>query len=74
MGGWFLGTSYSEVLAAQLGKLSALEIPEGETVNVVDALAKYDQLFMFSAEIGIACGIAVLVLTPLIKRWMHGVR
>lgn len=23
MGGWFLGTSYSEVLAAQLGKLSA---------------------------------------------------
>jgi POT family proton-dependent oligopeptide transporter len=29
---------------------------------------------VFSAKIGIVCGIVVLVLTPLIKRWMHGVR
>ncbi|HEY6986594.1 MAG TPA: oligopeptide:H+ symporter, partial [Rhodanobacteraceae bacterium] len=74
MGGWFLGTSYSEVLAAELGKLSSLEIPEGEALNVVDALAKYDQLFVFSAKIGIVCGIGVLLVTPLMKRWMHGVR
>jgi POT family proton-dependent oligopeptide transporter len=74
MGGWFLGTSYSEVLAAELGKLSAIEIPEGATLNIADALAKYDQLFVFSAKIGIVCGIAVLIVTPLIKRWMHGVR
>ncbi|HKE48772.1 MAG TPA: oligopeptide:H+ symporter [Rhodanobacteraceae bacterium] len=74
MGGWFLGTSYSEVVAAELGKLSAIVIPEGETLNVADALAKYDALFVYSAKIGIVCGIVVLVLTPLIKRWMHGVR
>jgi proton-dependent oligopeptide transporter, POT family len=74
MGGWFLGTSYSEVVAAQLGKLSSIEIPEGETLNVVDALAKYDALFVYSAKIGIVCGIVVLVITPLMKRWMHGVR
>jgi POT family proton-dependent oligopeptide transporter len=74
MGGWFLGTSYSEVLAAALGKLSAIEIPEGETLNIVDALAKYDALFVYSAKIGIVCGIVVLALTPLMKRWMHGVR
>ncbi|MEO5626403.1 MAG: MFS transporter, partial [Dokdonella sp.] len=74
MGGWFLGTSYSEVLAAALGKLSSIEIPEGETLNIADALAKYDQLFVFSAKIGIASGLVVLVLTPLIRRWMHGVK
>jgi len=74
MGGWFLGTSYSEVLAAELGKLSSIEIPEGETLNIVDALAKYDALFVYSAKIGIVCGVVVLVLTPLIKRWMHGVK
>ena len=72
MGGWFLGTSYSEVLAAELGKLSALEIPEGEVLNVADALAKYDQLFVFSAEIGIACGLVTLAATPWIRRWMRG--
>lgn len=74
MGGWFLGTSYSEVLAAELGRLSALEIPEGEALNVVEALAKYEALFLYSAKIGIACGVVVLLATPLIKRWMHGVR
>jgi POT family proton-dependent oligopeptide transporter len=74
MGGWFLGTSYSEVVAAELGKLSSIEIPEGETLNIVDALAKYDALFVYSAKIGIVVGIVVLVLTPLIRRRMHGVR
>ena len=74
MGGWFLGTSYSEVLAAELGKLSALEIPEGAALNIAEALAKYESLFVFSAKIGIASGIVVLLATPLIKRWMHGVK
>ncbi|HUP90837.1 MAG TPA: peptide MFS transporter, partial [Solimonas sp.] len=74
MGGWWLGTAYSEVFAALLGKLSAIEIPEGEVLNVADALAKYDQLFVFSAEIGVACGLVVLALTPWLKRGMHGVK
>ncbi len=74
MGGWFLGTSYSEVLAAQLGKLSAIHVPEGEVLDVADALSKYDTLFVFSAKIGIVSGIVVLLLTPLIRKWMHGVK
>jgi POT family proton-dependent oligopeptide transporter len=74
MGGWFLGTSYSEILAAQLGKLSSIEIPEGASINVAEALSKYGEVFVFSAEIGIGSGIVVLILTPLVKRLMHGVR
>jgi POT family proton-dependent oligopeptide transporter len=74
MGGWFLGTSYSEVLAATLGKLSSMEIAENEVLNVTDALAKYDALFLFCAKIGIGSGLVVLALTPFIKRWMHGVK
>jgi len=74
MGGWFLGTSYSEVLAAGLGKLAAIEIPEGATLNIAEALAKYEQLFVFSAKIGIVAGVIVLALTPILKRAMHGVR
>lgn len=74
MGGWFLGTSYSEVLAAALGKLSSIQIPEGGAVNVAEALSKYDQLFIFSTKIGIGSGLVVFALTPLLKKWMHGVR
>ena len=74
MGGWWLGTSYSEMFAALLGKLSSIEIPEGTTIDVAAALAKYDQLFMFSAEIGIGTGLVILALTPLLKKGMHGVK
>ncbi|MBV1775748.1 oligopeptide:H+ symporter [Burkholderiaceae bacterium DAT-1] len=74
MGGWFLGTSYSEVLAAALGKLSAIDIPEGAALNVAEALSKYDQLFTFSTKIGVGAAVVVLCMSPLIKKWMHGVK
>ncbi len=74
MGAWFLGTSYSEILAAALGKLSSLEIREDQAWDVAEALAKYEQLFAVSAGIGIVAGILVLCSAQLIKRWMHGVR
>ena len=74
MGGWFLGTSYSEILAAELGKLSSIEIPDGAVLDVAEALSKYDDVFVLSAQIGIGSGIVVLILTPFIKRLMHGVR
>ncbi len=74
MGCWFLGTSYSEVLAAQLGKLSALEVAEGEVLDIALALAKYEALFVFSGWLGIGCGVGVLLLRPLLRRWMHGVK
>ena len=72
MGGYWLGTSYSEVLAARLGKLSSIQVPEGAVLNVADALTKYNQLWVFSAKLGIGCGVLILLLTPLLKRWMHG--
>ena len=74
MGAWWLGTAYSEMFAALLGKLSSIEIPEGAVLNVADALAKYDALFVYSAEIGVGSGLAILLLTPLLKRGMHGVK
>src|SRR3546814_18891665 len=57
MGAWWLGTAYSEVLAALLGKLSAVAPsmggPDGGPIVIADALAKYDALFVYSAKIGI---------------------
>ena len=74
MGGWFLGTSYSEILAAALGKLSAIEISADEKLNVAEALVKYENLFMLSAWIGLIAGALVLIVSPLLSRWMHGVK
>ena len=74
MGGWWLGTAYSEVLAALLGKLSSIELPADGTVDVAQALAKYEELFLFSAGLGLGAGVLVLLVSPLLKRAMHGVQ
>lgn len=74
MGAWFLGTSYSEVLAAQLGKLSSIDLAPHAVLNVADALARYASLFWFSARIGLVSALVVLLLLPLLRRGMHGIR
>jgi POT family proton-dependent oligopeptide transporter len=74
MGGFWLATAYSEVLAASFGKLASIEIPEGGAIDVVDAASKYAGLFQLMLWIGIGAALVFLVLAPLLKKWMHGVK
>ncbi|ATC96719.1 peptide MFS transporter [Pseudoalteromonas tunicata] len=73
MGAWFLGTSYAEILSAELNKLAAIETDAGVITDSAAALAKYQDLFWFSAQIGIGLALVYLLLTPLLKKMMHGV-
>ncbi|MDP9140493.1 MAG: MFS transporter, partial [Pseudomonadota bacterium] len=73
MGAFWLATAYSEVLAAQFGKLASLEMVEGATLDMAAAAAKYEGLFATMLWIGLGSGLVVLLLTPLLKRAMHGV-
>lgn len=73
MGAWFLGTSYSEILAAELSKLAALATDAGKVSDVAFAIGKYETLFIFSAKIGFVAAIVFLILVPLMKKWMHGI-
>lgn len=74
MGAWFLATAYSEVLAAALGKLSAVEVAEGETLDLVAAASGYGKLFEMLFLIGAAAAVLALVAAPLIRRGMHSVK
>ncbi len=69
MGTWFLATAFSEMLAAMFGKLAAIDVPEGQTMNLVDAAGKYAHLFWLLMWIGLGCGILALLAAPLLK-WM----
>lgn len=73
MGAWFLATAYSELLATQLAKLAAIEVPAGETVEVSAALAGYTELFSFLLYVGIGIGVFMLCISPWLKKRMHGV-
>ncbi|KRD80422.1 oligopeptide:H+ symporter [Lysobacter sp. Root983] len=74
MGGFWLATAYSEVLAAQFGKLASLDLPEGAAVDFVTASAKYGELFQLMMWIGVGSGVLYFLLSPLLRKWMHGVK
>ena len=73
MGAFWLATAYSEVLAAQFGKLASVEIAEGAAFDVAAAAAGYADLFSLMAWIGLASGAAMLLLAPRLTRAMRGV-
>jgi POT family proton-dependent oligopeptide transporter len=74
MGGFWLATAYSELLAAKFGKLASIEVPEGGALNVVEASGTYAHLFQMMLVIGLGTAVVFAVLTPLLRRWMHGVK
>jgi POT family proton-dependent oligopeptide transporter len=73
MGAWFLATAYSENLAAQISKIAAIESVPGESVSIATQLATYSGLFAFLFWVGLGVGVGMLVLSPLLRRGMHGV-
>lgn len=74
MGGFWLATAYSEVLAAQFAKLASLDVPEGQAIDFAAASARYGDLFQTMLVVGVASGLLYFALTPLLRRWMHGVK
>jgi POT family proton-dependent oligopeptide transporter len=74
MGAWFLGTSYAEVLAAQLAKLSVVHQVAETNPSVAQSLSGYQDLFSLLFWIGLGCGIVLVMLSPVLNRGMHGVK
>jgi POT family proton-dependent oligopeptide transporter len=74
MGTWFLATAFSETLAALLGKLAAIEVPEGEAMNIAEASVKYADLFTLLMWLGVGCAAIALLISPLLRRMMHGAK
>ncbi|MDG2461417.1 MAG: peptide MFS transporter [Luminiphilus sp.] len=73
MGTWFLASAYSSYVAAQIATVAAQPV-NAENVNVSDALSAYTDLFGQLLSIGLAGAAALLLLSPLLKRMMHGIR
>jgi POT family proton-dependent oligopeptide transporter len=73
MGGWFLATAFSQYLAAIISQFTGVEEgsegasfpPPIETVNI------YGDVFGKVALTAMACGLVCLIISPILKRWMH---
>jgi POT family proton-dependent oligopeptide transporter len=73
MGAWFLATAYSEFVAAQIAKAAAVDTVDGTVADIAAALAGYTDLFTNLLWTGLGVAAVVLLLSPLLKKWMHGV-
>ena len=73
MGTWFLATALSETVATRLARMAAIDTSGGEALDIAAASARYTELFSFLMWTGIGVGVFMVIISPVLKRWMHGI-
>jgi POT family proton-dependent oligopeptide transporter len=74
MGAWFLATSFSSLLAGIIATFTGVGHGGGDETTVpapIDTVGVYGEVF---GQIGLACIVStvlLLVLSPLLAKWMH---
>jgi POT family proton-dependent oligopeptide transporter len=74
MGVWFLATASSEFIAAVLANLAKIDTQGGEVENIGEAVQIYGNLFNTLFWSGLIFGGILLVLSPLLKKLMNGIK
>ena len=71
MGFWFLASALGQHLAGVIGTLMAIPSEGGATtVSAVESLNIYSGVFMKIFYVSIGGGLVLLLLVPILKRWM----
>ena len=73
MGVWFLATAGSEFIAAVLANIASIDTTVGESIDIDAAKESYLKLFEYLFYTGIGFGILLLIISPVLKKFMHGV-
>lgn len=75
MGTWFLATALSETVATRMARSAKVETDaNGEVVNVSQALGAYTELYTTLMWWGIGAGVFMILISPLLKKGMHGIK
>lgn len=74
MGVWFLSSSMAQYVGGVVAQFASVETVGGEVTNPELAMKTYLSVFQMIGIWSIGFGIALLVLSPWLKRMMHGVR
>ena len=74
MGGWFLATAFSQYLAAIISQLTSVDgggSGSGDLPAPINTVDVYGNVFGQIAVTAMVCGAICIVLSPILKRWMH---
>jgi POT family proton-dependent oligopeptide transporter len=74
MGVWFLSSAMAQYVGGIVAQFASTETVGGEVLNAQVSLDTYLGVFQTIGYAGIASGVVLLVLWPLLKKGMHGVQ
>jgi POT family proton-dependent oligopeptide transporter len=74
MGVWFLSISIAQYVAGAVAQVASVETVGGQVTNMQVSLNTYAGVFWKIGLISVAIGALLLVISPFLKRWMHGVK
>lgn len=74
MGVWFLSISCAQYVAGMVAQVASVETVGGQVTNLETSMNTYTSVFWTIGLIAAGIGVFLLLLSPLIKRWMHGVQ
>jgi len=76
MGMWFLASAFGQYVAGLVGTLMAIPSEGGgaaTAINAVETLPVYMGVFQKIAWVSMGGGVLLLLLSPILKRWMKDV-
>ena len=73
MGVWFLSISCAQYVAGVVAQVASVETVGGQVTNLKVSLDTYAGVFTNIGLISAGIGVVLLLISPLIKKWMHGV-
>lgn len=75
MGTWFLSSAFAHYLGGIIAKLTAVPHGGGEggAVDKIAGLAVYTDVFWKIGIASVLAGVLLVLISPVIKKWMHGV-
>jgi POT family proton-dependent oligopeptide transporter len=74
MGVWFLSISVAQYFAGMVAQVASVETVGGQVTNAKVSLETYAGTFWTIGLVAAAIGVFLLIVSPLIRRWMHGVK
>ncbi len=73
MGVWFLSSAMAQYVGGIVAQFASVETVGGEVTNPALSLATYVGVFEAIGVTAIVISAVLLLLAPVLKRWMHGV-
>ena len=74
MGVWFLSIAVAQYVAGIVAQFASVETVGGQVTNLKVSLETYVGVFTVIGWTAVGIGVLLLLISPLLKRWMHGVQ